>query len=93
MTTEKKRTRASHPRGGQSINGHASYGDESENEPSKGGYGLTVRIVDGTFTEPSEPTIVAPRPGARDILNPELAGLWMRGWAGGVVECISSSAR
>jgi len=74
----KTRTRASHPSGGQNINGHASYGDESENEPSKGGYGLTVRIVDGTFTEPGEPKIVAPRPGARDILNPALAGLWMR---------------
>ena len=75
---KKTRTRASHPSGGQNINGHASYGDESENEPSKGGYGLTVRIVDGTFTEPGEPKIVAPRPGARDILNPAFAGLWMR---------------
>ena len=39
---------------------------------------MTVRIVDGTFTEPGEPKIVAPRPGARDILNPAFAGLWMR---------------
>ena len=30
---------------------------------------MAVRIVDGTFT-PGEPTIVAPRPGARDILDP-----------------------
>mgnify|MGYP001249623355 CR=1 FL=1 len=54
------------------------------NEPSKGGYGLAVRIVDGTFT-PGEPTIVALRPGARDILDPALAGLWIRRGGGDFV--------
>ena len=43
-----------------------------------------MRIVDGTFT-PGEPTIVALRPGARDILDPALAGLWIRRGGGDFV--------
>ena len=35
---------------------------------------MAVRIVDGTFT-PGEPTIVALRPGARDILDPALGAV------------------
>ena len=45
---------------------------------------MAVRIVDGTFT-PGEPTIVALRPGARDILDPALAGLWIRRGGGDFV--------
>ena len=40
--------------------------------------------MDGTFT-PGEPTIVALRPGARDILDPALAGLWIRRGGGDFV--------